>query len=332
MRKDAHPYRILVVEDNPGDLVLLEDYLDEHMLHPALSICTTGRAAKEALESALEPFDIILLDLSLPDEGGEPLIRNIVELAKQTPVVALTGFTDMEFSIRSLSMGVSDYLLKDELTATTLYKSILYNIERSKNLNNLLESEKRYSDLFHLSPSPMFLFDVENLNFLSVNNAAINAYGYSEEEFLSMQIQDIRPAEDPPLLKQSLEVPADVTVHELNNIRHKRKDGSVFYVNLRGSDFWYKNRKARIMMVNDITEQMQYIKTIEEQNKNLREIAWTQSHVVRAPLARLLSIIELQRHEVDFENHEYAALIKASAEELDEVIQTIVKKTQTLNI
>lgn len=332
MRKDPRPYRLLVVEDNPGDLVLLEDYLDEHMLHPVLTICTTGKSAKEALQSTEDPFDLILLDLSLPDDGGESLIRHIVELAHLTPVVALTGFTDMDFSIRSLSMGVSDYLLKDELTATTLYKSILYNIERSKNLNNLLESEKRYSDLFHLSPSPMFLFDLESLNFLSVNKAAVAAYGYSQDEFLRMNLHDIRPAEDIPHLHQTLSDATDEKAHEFNNIRHKRKDGTIFYVNLRGSNFDYKNRKARLMMVNDITEQMKYIQTIEDQNKNLREIAWTQSHVVRAPLARLLSIIELERHEQPAANREYSTLIKEAAEELDEVIQTIVKKTQTMNI
>lgn len=333
MRKDTHPYRLLVVEDNPGDLVLLEDYLDEHILHPDLTICTTCKAAKEALQSALVPFDLILLDLSLPDDGGEPLIRHIVELANQTPVVALTGFTDMDFSIRSLSMGVSDYLLKDELTATTLYKSILYNIERSKNLNSLLESEKRYSDLFHLSPSPMFLFDLTNLNFLSVNKAAVEAYGYSQDEFLRMNIKDIWPAEDIPLLDQTLgDSSVNFKAYELKNIRHKRKDGSVFYVNLRGSDFDNNNRKARLIMVNDITEQMKYIQTIEDQNKNLREIAWTQSHVVRAPLARLLAIIELERLEQPDANREYSDLIKNSAQELDEVIQAIVKKTQTMNI
>jgi len=78
-----------------------------------------------------------------------------LNLAGFAPVIVLTGYSNLEFSIESLSAGVSDYLLKDELTSTLLYKSIVYSIERSAYSEKLKKSEKNYRHLFEFSPVPM---------------------------------------------------------------------------------------------------------------------------------------------------------------------------------
>ncbi|MFN3529038.1 MAG: response regulator [Bacteroidia bacterium] len=329
MKKDNRTYRLLVIEDNPGDYVLIEDYLDEYILQCELTHCTTFRDAKAFLQAKTTAIDLILLDLSLPDLGGEMLIEKMLQLTQEIPIVALTGFTDMEFSIRSLSMGVSDYLLKDELTATILYKSIVYNIERAKNLRSLRASEQRYSDLFHLSPLPMYVFDFETRQFLDVNNATLEAYGYSEQEFMQLSLKDIRPEDDAEVLEQML-VASDVTFHhDFPEIRHKRIDGSTFYVKVKAKNIRFENRDARLVLAIDVTEERDYIRTIETQNENLRSIAWMQSHVVRAPLARLMSLASLAQQDPDG-SAEYLPLLLDSANELDAVIHQVVEKTGTL--
>jgi hypothetical protein len=58
---------------------------------------------------------------------------------------------------------------------------------------------------------------------------------------------------------------------------------------------YFKNQKVKLVMANDITKQIQYIKTIENQNKSLKDIAWTHSHIVRAPLAKMMSIIDFMK-------------------------------------
>lgn len=78
----------------------------------------------------------------------------------------------------------------DELSAIILYKSILYAIERYKIISELRKSEKRSSDLFHLSPQPMLVYDPDSLRFIQVNKAAIEHYGYGNEEFMNMNILD----------------------------------------------------------------------------------------------------------------------------------------------
>jgi signal transduction histidine kinase len=143
MDKDNGGYRILVVEDNPGDFVLVEDLILERINSPLIVQAKTFEEAKSILTSYGHKYNVVLLDLSLPDHTGEPLIREIVELCGNVPVVVLTGYTDFAFGVRSLSMGVADYLLKDDLTSMSLYKSIVYSTERKRIISALKTSERR---------------------------------------------------------------------------------------------------------------------------------------------------------------------------------------------
>ncbi|MEJ7769336.1 MAG: response regulator [Chitinophagaceae bacterium] len=179
MIKDKKKYKILVVEDNPGDFILIQDYLDERISALQITHVKNFKEAATALSVVASGYDVILLDLSLPDKGGESLISEINALCSGCPVIALTGYENIEFSVRSLSLGVADYLLKDDINATSLYKSIIFTIERKRTNLALEESEKRYSDLFHLSPQPMWVYALDTLLFQDVNEAAIEHYGYT---------------------------------------------------------------------------------------------------------------------------------------------------------
>jgi signal transduction histidine kinase len=147
MQPNQKNYNILVIEDNPGDYALVEDLLKEHIPVPEIVNATTFKGAKLFLTNKTIACDVILLDLGLPDGDGEALIAEIIALCPECPVIVLTGYADLDFSIKSLSLGIADYLLKDDINATSLYKSILYSIERKKSIIALKESETRYSNL-----------------------------------------------------------------------------------------------------------------------------------------------------------------------------------------
>lgn len=334
MRKDIKLYNFLVVEDNLGDYFLIEEYLAENILAPNVRRAESFEEAKKILLNDAEVFDVIFLDLSLPDLSGEQLIIQVVEMAAGCPVIALTGFSDLEFSIVSLSLGVSDYLLKDDLTPTILYKSIIYSIQRGKFIDQIQKSEKRYSDLFHLSPLPMWVFDLETLRFLDVNRAAIHHYGFSEEEFFAMDITEIRPPEDVEDMKKILEKAMQGLIVNLKSVfRHRKKSGEIMVVETTLSRLTFNQKDSALVLVNDITDRTRYIETIEKQNKTFLEIAWIQSHVVRAPLARLLGLVDLMEMELKVKDQEITNLmnyIKDSAGELDQIIREITKKSDII--
>ncbi|HZX58077.1 MAG TPA: sensor histidine kinase, partial [Mucilaginibacter sp.] len=136
-------HTILVIEDNPGDFALVEEFLLEQIESPEISHACNYKDAKNILSARVTPFDIILLDISLPDRTGISLIQDIVEISLNAAVIVLTGYVDLTFGVKSLSLGVSDYILKDELTALSLYKSIVYSTERKRIISDLEISEKR---------------------------------------------------------------------------------------------------------------------------------------------------------------------------------------------
>src|SRR3569623_911794 len=120
MIKDRNDFKILVIEDNPGDFFLIEDYLKERIEAPFIEHASNFQKAISLL-SANPDFTIILLDLTLPDKSGYALINEIVKISSGIPIVALSGFSDLQFSLQAISLGVSDYLLKNDLNATSLY-------------------------------------------------------------------------------------------------------------------------------------------------------------------------------------------------------------------
>ena len=320
-------YRILIVEDNPGDALIIEDLLFEKIKSLRTTIVTSFKDAKNVLSGAESEFDIILLDLSLPDKAGSDLIVETINICNDIPVIILTGYADIEFGLKSLSLGVSDYLLKDELTADSLNKSILYSFERKKSISLLKESERRYSDLFHLSPLPMWVHDRETLQFLDVNEAAIKHYGYSLDEFLSMTIKDIRPVEEVILLEQVIAQDYIGNAH-IGVYKHKKKNGELINVDIQSNSLLFNAKIAKIIIATDVTESLKHITTIENQNKKFLEIAWIQSHVVRAPLARLLGLVTLIKDQLidGAELEEVLDYIVLSANELDVTIRDISKK------
>lgn len=258
MHKDLRNYSILIIEDNIGDVTLIEEYLLDYIDHPHLLQAKNFQEAKIILTDSDIHFDVILLDLTLPDKYGEALVREIIKLSRNIPVLVLTGLTDIGFSIDSMAMGVSDYLLKNDLNAPVLYKSIFYAIERKKSDSLVKLSEKRYSDLFHLSPQPMWLYELKNLKFIQVNNAAIEKYGYSEAEFLAMTILDIRPGTDrqKTLDKVKDRIEGDNFVFS-GQFKHLIKSGQEIDVEIYSTPIEINNISCRSVIAIDVTERVQ---------------------------------------------------------------------------
>src|SRR5205823_12219383 len=108
-----------------------------------------------------------------------------------------------------------------------------------------------YRLLFEKNPLPMWVFDLETLRFLDVNDAAVEKYGYSRSEFLSMTLEDIRLQEDAPRLREALRVlrPND---RMIGLWRHRKKDGTTFDVEVLSSEVTILTRRARLALINDV--------------------------------------------------------------------------------
>lgn len=457
---------LLLIEDNLGDAILLREYLEDIRLIIHTTLVDTFEKAKEKLEQ-YNSYDAIFLDLSLPDKDGESLVIEIVQLARLTPVIVLTGYGNLEFSIKTLSIGASDYLVKDELNAAQLSKSILYSIERKRIEQKLSISNERYEILVKATSDTIWDWNIVDKTIIS-NQGISRVFGYDESDRLQSEkwwrskihpqdfkkvihalnnnfkqgisilqleyrfccsdgsykyvldrafvvmdnnrkpirmigamqdvtgrkeeelrlrllesvitqtteavlITDAKPLEhgeqtivyandaftaqtgytlEEILGKSPLILHGELTnIDEVNKLRtalnnyeccsieivNYKKSGEPFWINIAIAPVADNKGKYThwISIQRDITITKQYLQSIEEQNKKLKEIAWMQSHVVRAPVARIMGLINMITDKIPTDQLTTDQLIQSisdSANELDLIIREIVRKTEKVSI
>lgn len=137
------------------------------------------------------------------------------------------------------------------------------------------DPEDQYRLLFESNPHPMWVYDLDTLEFLTVNEAAIHRYGYSRDEFIGMTIKDIRPPEDIQVLLENV---SRVTegLDDAGIWRHKKKDGSIICVEIVSHTINFNGRRAEMVLANDIMKRKQAeeaLKLSEEKYRDLFEKA-----------------------------------------------------------
>lgn len=129
-------------------------------------------------------------------------------------------------------------------------------------LHLLLQSESRYRQLFQLNPHPMFVYDRETLEFLDVNESALEHYGYSRWEFLGLKASDIRPAEEVPRFLARLAA-AEQGLGRAGVWRHQKKDGSPVQMDIIAYRLEFEGRPAELVMAQDMSAREQSFVVLE---------------------------------------------------------------------
>jgi len=132
----------------------------------------------------------------------------------------------------------------------------------------LRDSEESFRLLFAQNPNPMWVYDLSNLAFLEVNQSAVDLYGYSREEFLQMQLTDIRPAEDVARLLADVAQPRPDFQYS-GEWRHKTKSGKILDVIIVSHRLEFTGRDAVLVVVRDITLRKQAQAEIKRRNREL---------------------------------------------------------------
>ncbi len=128
---DKEQISVLLVEDNPGDARLIQEALKEARASE-FELLHVGRLQEALRRLAEEPFQLILLDLSLPDAFGLDTLRQAHAAAPEIPIVILTGLDDEESAVRAVQEGAQDYLVKGRIDGNLLVRSLRYAIERNR--------------------------------------------------------------------------------------------------------------------------------------------------------------------------------------------------------
>ncbi|MFH1044651.1 MAG: PAS domain S-box protein, partial [Pseudomonadota bacterium] len=138
----------------------------------------------------------------------------------------------------------------------------------------LREGEERYRQLFHANPHPMFVYDLETLAFLAVNDAMVAHYGYTRDEFQAMTIADIRPPEEVPHLLEEVARQESRGIGNTASWRHRKKDGTLIEVEINTHMLDFGGRRAKVVLAHDVTESKKAqaeLRAAEEQFRALVE-------------------------------------------------------------
>jgi FixJ family two-component response regulator len=326
----SEKFSVLIIEDNLGDFVLIEDYLLETFKQISIVHCTDYESSINYLKEPKEEVSIILLDLHLPDMKGNELINSLLAYNFQIPIIILTGYSDLAMAKSSLQIGVYDFLVKDEINPAIIYKTIIFAINRGRFVHQIEDEKRNYENLFNFNPQPTWLLDAKSLKILNANIAAQKKYGLSLSDFQEMSFTELHPLDEKQLIQDKLISKENGFTGK--HFTHILNNGEDFNVDVYFREIKSISRVELIVQAYDISETLKHINTIENQNAKLRDIAWTQSHVVRAPLSRILGIVNLlEEHKENFEEISFwLKQLKASANEMDIIVNRIVHDTNKM--
>jgi two-component system, NarL family, sensor histidine kinase UhpB len=258
----ANNLDVLLVEDNPTDLVILKKMLGDSAL-PISHLYSTDRITEAQKLLETRQLHLALLDLSLPDSFGIDTYLGIKRVTDNIPVIILTGTNDSGVALEALKQGAQDYLVKGEFNGDLLTRSINYSLQRKNSEEALRISEEKYRNTFYQSPLPTWIYDRNSLEFLEVNDAAVKMYGYTRKEFLRLTLKDIRPKEEISRLLHSLNKPE--AGHKL--WKHLKKNGDILMVEVTHYPVNYHGRVAHQAQIHDVTEEIDLRNKLEEQQK-----------------------------------------------------------------
>jgi PAS domain S-box-containing protein len=201
----------------------------------------------------------------------------------------------------------------------TLFTKLQKEIEAVDQLNiKLAESEAHYKTLFFLSPLPKWIYDIGSMKIRQVNDAALNEYGYSQDELLTMSMIDVQ---DEMHQKSAVSISTELV----------KQNGDVRSVDVKWVSILYQGKPSRLFTVADNTERVNHLNEIKHQNQKLQEIAFMQAHVIRSPLAKIMALSDLIMIEYDqLQTEPLFVYLNKSTVQLDEVVREIIKNSEEI--
>ena len=222
-------------------------------------------------------------------------------------------------------------------------------IEEKPITQSVHQSGDNYLILFQSNPHPMWIYDLDTLAFLAVNEAAVVHYGYTRDEFLAMTIKDIRPPEDIPKLMENVsKVFAGLDL--AGSWRHLKRDGIVIDVEISSHTLTFEGRRAELVLAHNITDRKRAERDIlrmneslelrvqertaqlEAVNRELESFSYSVAHDLRAPLIRIKGyadiLLDTCAPKLSEEELQYVLRLKSASKRLDEHIEALVKLYQ----
>ncbi|MBL0341375.1 MAG: PAS domain S-box protein [Bacteroidetes bacterium] len=247
--------RVLIVDDDEDDFFITKELFEEIPVHN-LSVEWAPTFQKGIESYKNEKHDIYFVDYLLGAKSGIDFLMEAKDSGIKSPIIMLTGKGDQQVDKQAMIHGAADYLIKGELDAEKLERTLRYVLERSIASRKLEESESKYRSIFEKSRDMIFIADASG-KFMDTNESAHRIFGYSREELVGNYIYDLFENEKDKLLfadmiAQKIEV-ADYekVLYSKSGIKRNCLIATIFQTDADGNEIIYgvihditKRRKA----------------------------------------------------------------------------------------
>ena len=216
----------MIVEDNPGDALIINEMLKE--IYNDKFVLAHFKRVEEGLKHIDEGFDILLLDLNLPDSHGVETFKTMNTHVPELPIIILTGLNDENLAINIVSEGAQDYLVKGQIDEQLLSRSIKYSIERKNIERDLKKSEEKYKQMVEKIESGLFVINSNN-QITYINKQMAGMLGYTTDEINNQNIFQFIQKECKNIFKKHLN-PNNKSIGQTYEIQFITKDNSLLWV------------------------------------------------------------------------------------------------------
>ncbi len=259
---------ILVIEDNPGDARLIQEYLKSDTSVDFLVHITTTLA--DSLKTlASNKFDVVLVDLGLPDSQGIYTFHEIINANPGSPVVIVTGNDDESMGIEAVRNGAQNYLVKNQINANLLIRTIKYAIEIKRINIELKENQEKYCAIFEGAASLIITISPDG-TLINCNNRIQQLLGYSKDEAIGKPVTNFFHPDSHEKTEKLFKEIFENTEIFTGEFKMIRGNGEVITVNINSSalkDENNKNAKASCI-IDDISDR----KLFEKQQSFMKNI------------------------------------------------------------
>ncbi len=260
---NANGIQVLLVEDKPTDALIVQDEL-EHSATVPFFVAPVEQLNEALSRLKAQRFDVVLLDLSLPDSHGFDTFVRLRGAAPEVPIVVLSGQSEEGLALKAVQAGAQDYLVKGRIGEGVLQRSIRYAIERKRTERTLAESEERYRLLIENSPDSYLLLCEGKIVF--ANAASSKLFGTDHvDQLVARSIMDCVGPEFREVMRQRIwNAPADETYPPLE-VLCVRLDGATVAVEATSNPFIHEGLPAVQLVLRDITGRKRAEERMREQ-------------------------------------------------------------------
>ena len=345
------PIKILLVEDNPADALLVKGMLQAQQAE-AFELSHAENLTKGLQLLSEKKPHVVLLDLGLPECRGLETIKKVRPLVSDTPIVILADPEDEVVGMQAVHWGAQDFLIKWETTDTVLKRTIRYALERKRHMDTIVNIENKYRMIFDNMINGFVMYEVvydengtaKDVRYVDINPGFERMMGMKRQDVIGKTLLELFPKND----RKWIDIYAKIAKEggSLRAERDRNDSGQYFestifnvqpnYVAVMFLDITeHKKAEIEVLKVNEELERHVKERTdkLVAANKELQTFGYTVSHDLRAPLRSIENfakiVIEDYSDKLDDIGKNHLEVIRRSAEHMKELIDNLLEFSRT---